>query len=49
MPLVMICQHDNLFVADVPFRSIATAMQENTWLKAAHFMATATMNYKNKV
>ena len=48
-PLVMICQHDNLFVADAPLCSIATAMQENTWLKAVHFVATATTNYKNKV
>lgn len=48
-PFVMICQHDNLFVADVPLRSILTAMNENPWLKAVHFCATATLNYIQKV
>lgn len=52
-PFVMICQHDNFFVQEVPLRSCLDAMYSNQnlgiGLKALHFMATATLDYKNKV
>lgn len=49
-PFVMIAQHDNFFVANVPLRFILSAMEHNpSWLKAVHFQATATTNYVDKV
>ena len=49
-PFVMIAQHDNFFVKDVPLRSIIVAMQKNSsWAKSIHFPATATLNYQQKV
>lgn len=54
-PFVMIAQHDNFFVADVPLRSILMELHhhdDNTyydWVKAIHFPATATLNYRSKV
>ena len=47
-PFVMIAQHDNLFVSSVPLRSIVAAMKYNSWVKALHFHATATLNYSEK-
>jgi hypothetical protein len=48
-PFVMIAQHDNFFVKDVPLRSVLLAMKTNVWAKAIHFPATATLNYQQKV
>lgn len=48
-PFVMICQHDNFFIADTPsLDSIMSVMSRNPWMKALHFTATATMNYVEK-
>lgn len=54
-PFVMICQHDNFFIQKVPLRSCLQMMLqrpptlEQIGLKCLHFMATATLDYKEKV
>lgn len=48
-PFVMVAQHDNFFVRDVPLREVLVAMRQHDWIKALHFQATATVNYVEKV
>lgn len=52
-PLCMVCQHDNFFVKEVPFRTCVQRMHQTPGLgiglKCLHFLSTATMDYKTKV
>lgn len=48
-PFVMVAQHDNMFIREVPLRSALSAMENNDWVKSLHFQATATVNYVEKV
>jgi len=47
-PFVMVAQHDNFFVSDVPLPSILGTMMDNEWIKCLHFISTATMDYVKK-
>lgn len=48
-PFVMIAQHDNFFVADVPLRSVLDAIKKQPQVKCVHFLSTATIDYKRKI
>mmetsp|Transcript_17712 Transcript_17712/g.26414 ORF Transcript_17712/g.26414 Transcript_17712/m.26414 type:complete len:449 (-) Transcript_17712:276-1622(-) len=52
-PFVMICQHDNFFIQNVPLRSCVHLMSDyeglGVGLSCLHFMSTATMNYTAKI
>ena len=53
-PLVMVCQHDNFFINETPFRDVVTAMSEEPFglgigANCIHFLSTATMNYQDKI
>ena len=53
-PLVMVCQHDNFFINETPFRHVVTAMIEEPFglgigANCIHFLSTATMNYQDKI
>jgi hypothetical protein len=53
-PLVMVCQHDNFFINEVPFRNVVDAMLEEPFglgvgANCIHFLSTATMNYQDKI
>ena len=51
-PLIMVCQHDNFFVKDIPFRVCVEQMYHNNGLgiglKCLHFLSTATIDYRTK-
>jgi hypothetical protein len=51
--LCMVCQHDNFFVKEVPFRACVQQMHQTPGmgigLKCLHFLSTATMDYQTKV
>jgi hypothetical protein len=55
-PLVMVAQHDNFFVQEIPyFKSCVHAMVETPGLgeqlqvQCLHFLSTSTLQYKSKV
>lgn len=52
-PLVMVCQHDNFFVREIPFKKYVRLMIEKEGMgidvKCLHFLSTATLQYQQKV